>query len=85
MAQEGGKLWMIVGASRGLGKEFVNQLLARGDRVIATVRRPSLERVAETWKNQECKIYDCDMVSSPTIDVNTVNSTPACPFANTEC
>ncbi|CCU74160.1 CsgA protein [Blumeria hordei DH14] len=33
--------WLIVGASRGLGIEFVSQLLLRGDIVIATVRAPS--------------------------------------------
>jgi NAD(P)-dependent dehydrogenase (short-subunit alcohol dehydrogenase family) len=32
------KTWLIVGASRGIGLEFVRQILARGDRVIATVR-----------------------------------------------
>lgn len=33
------KSWFITGASRGLGAEFVRQLRARGDAVIATVRR----------------------------------------------
>lgn len=32
--------WLIVGASRGIGLEFVSQLLARGDIVIATARAP---------------------------------------------
>lgn len=31
---------LIVGASRGLGRGFVEQLLARGEHVIATVRKP---------------------------------------------
>lgn len=34
------QIWLIVGASRGIGLEFVTQLLARGDTVIATVRAP---------------------------------------------
>lgn len=33
------KTWLITGASSGLGREMAVQLLARGDRVIASVRR----------------------------------------------
>ena len=32
--------WFITGASRGFGRELAEQLLARGDRVAATLRRP---------------------------------------------
>ncbi|GHE28035.1 SDR family oxidoreductase [Vulcaniibacterium thermophilum] len=32
---------LVTGANRGLGLEFVRQLLARGDRVVATARRPA--------------------------------------------
>jgi NAD(P)-dependent dehydrogenase (short-subunit alcohol dehydrogenase family) len=31
---------LVTGANRGLGLEFVRQLLARGDRVVATCRQP---------------------------------------------
>ena len=31
---------LVTGANRGLGLEFVRQLLARGDRVVATCRHP---------------------------------------------
>ena len=31
--------WLITGASRGIGREFVQQLRARGEQVLATVRR----------------------------------------------
>ena len=31
--------WFVTGASRGFGRELAEQLLARGDRVAATVRR----------------------------------------------
>lgn len=33
------KTWLITGASSGLGRTMAEQLLVRGDRVIATVRR----------------------------------------------
>lgn len=33
--------WLVTGASRGLGLEFVRQLAARGDHVIATCRQPA--------------------------------------------
>ena len=32
--------WLVTGANRGLGLEFARQLAGRGDRVIATARRP---------------------------------------------
>jgi NAD(P)-dependent dehydrogenase (short-subunit alcohol dehydrogenase family) len=34
------KTWFITGASSGLGQEMAKQLLARGDRVVGTARRP---------------------------------------------
>ncbi|MFF4597613.1 SDR family oxidoreductase [Amycolatopsis sp. NPDC001319] len=34
------KTWFVTGASRGMGRELVEQALARGDRVAATLRRP---------------------------------------------
>lgn len=33
--------WLVTGANRGLGLEFVKQLKARGDEVIGTARTPS--------------------------------------------
>src|SRR6266700_832779 len=33
--------WFITGASRGMGRELAEQVLARGDRVAATLRTPS--------------------------------------------
>ena len=33
--------WFITGASRGFGRELTEQLLARGDRVAATLRTPA--------------------------------------------
>ena len=36
---------LVTGAGRGIGLEFVRQLLARGDRVIATARKPAQSTV----------------------------------------
>src|ERR1700753_2049485 len=34
------RTWFVTGASRGMGRELGEQLLAGGDRVAATLRRP---------------------------------------------
>ncbi|WP_033353668.1 SDR family NAD(P)-dependent oxidoreductase [Nocardiopsis xinjiangensis] len=34
------RTWLITGAGRGLGREFALAALARGDRIVGTVRRP---------------------------------------------
>ncbi|MFI7609709.1 SDR family oxidoreductase [Nonomuraea terrae] len=42
--------WFITGTSRGFGRELTEQLLARGDRVAATARRPEqLDDLAEEY------------------------------------
>jgi NAD(P)-dependent dehydrogenase (short-subunit alcohol dehydrogenase family) len=42
------KTWFVTGASRGMGRELVEQLLANGHRVAATLRRPEqLDDLAE--------------------------------------
>lgn len=38
--------WLIVGASRGIGCEFVRQLLDCGDHVVATIRRTLVEKAS---------------------------------------
>jgi NAD(P)-dependent dehydrogenase (short-subunit alcohol dehydrogenase family) len=44
------KTWFITGASSGLGRELAEQLLARGDRVVGTVRREdALSDLARTY------------------------------------
>lgn len=45
--------WFITGSSRGLGLELTEQLLARGDRVVATLRRPgTLAELAGRYPEQ---------------------------------
>jgi NADP-dependent 3-hydroxy acid dehydrogenase YdfG len=37
-------VWLVTGCSSGFGDEFVRQILSRGDRAVATARKP--ERIA---------------------------------------
>jgi NAD(P)-dependent dehydrogenase (short-subunit alcohol dehydrogenase family) len=39
------KVWLITGASRGLGRAFTEEILKAGDRVVAAARNP--EQLAE--------------------------------------
>ena len=41
--------WVIIGASRGIGLEFVRQLLAREERIIATVRETNAAHASGLW------------------------------------
>ena len=65
--------WLIVGASRGIGLEFVRQLLGRGDQVIATVRDP--QKASELWSlageapRGACRLLLCDVSSDESITV----------------
>jgi NAD(P)-dependent dehydrogenase (short-subunit alcohol dehydrogenase family) len=44
------KTWLITGTSTGLGRILAEKLLARGDRVIGTIRRPgTLDDLAEKY------------------------------------
>ena len=43
---------LITGANRGVGLELTRQLLARGDRVIATCRQPALAQTLQQWVAQ---------------------------------
>ncbi|MDG4663746.1 SDR family oxidoreductase [Mycobacterium sp. 236(2023)] len=47
------KTWFITGASRGMGRELVEQALERGDTVAATLRRPEqLDDLAERFADR---------------------------------
>ncbi|KAF7189726.1 putative oxidoreductase [Pseudocercospora fuligena] len=63
------KTWAIVGASRGIGAEFVKQLLDRQHNVIATTRKPISEEAQSRWPSDvRPSIYDLDILSEPSID-----------------
>lgn len=66
--------WLILGASRGIGLEFVRQLLARGERIIATVREPWASHASALWgqagsDHGRCQMYICDILSEDSIVV----------------
>ncbi len=53
MTSQASKTWFITGASRGIGRELAEQVLARGDRVAATLRRPEqLDALASRYGNR---------------------------------
>lgn len=66
--------WAIVGASRGIGLEFVKQLLARGDNVTATIRG-DLSKASNLWTfagssdQGSCRLLECDVKSDLSISV----------------
>jgi NAD(P)-dependent dehydrogenase (short-subunit alcohol dehydrogenase family) len=66
------KTWVIVGASRGIGHEFVEQLLARGDRVVATVRG----NMSTFWPKQkdQCTVLNCDVAVDKVVNVRATLS-----------
>jgi NAD(P)-dependent dehydrogenase (short-subunit alcohol dehydrogenase family) len=74
--QQAAATWVVVGASRGIGLEFVKQLLEAGHRVIGTVRNlggaGELSRVIEAQDDpKNCIMEQCDVTSSESIDVSS--------------
>ncbi|KAH7304090.1 hypothetical protein B0I35DRAFT_484758 [Stachybotrys elegans] len=57
-------VWLITGCSSGLGQEFVKQILARGDKVIATARR--LESI-ESLQNDGASTLRLDVTDEPEV------------------
>lgn len=64
------KTWLIIGASRGIGLEFVRQNVSLGHRVIATARSSSsaLDAIHQNAADR-VKVLTCDVSSSQSIDV----------------
>lgn len=66
-------IWIVVGASRGIGLEWVRQLLARGDHVLATVR--DVAKASRLWTLAgsaamgRCQLFECDVALEASINV----------------
>ncbi|OAL49894.1 NAD(P)-binding protein [Pyrenochaeta sp. DS3sAY3a] len=72
-ADQDSTTWLILGASRGIGLEFVRQLLARDERIIATVREPFASHASALWgqagsDHGRCQMYICDILSEQSIE-----------------
>ncbi|KAJ4369170.1 hypothetical protein N0V83_006254 [Neocucurbitaria cava] len=72
-ADQDSTTWLILGASRGIGLEFVRQLLARDERIIATVREPFAAHASGLWgqaggDHGRCQMYTCDILSELSIE-----------------
>jgi len=68
------KTWLIIGASRGIGLEFVRQLLEREERIFATVRDPNATHASGLWAQAgsdhgRCQMMICDVLSEDSINV----------------
>lgn len=70
-------VWMIVGASRGIGLEWVQQLLAKGHHVLASVRDPV--SASQLWAvagaaGGRCRLFECDVASELSIVVRIMSN-----------
>lgn len=66
--------WVIIGASRGIGLEFVRQLLQRGERIFATVRDLQAAHASSLWAQAgsdhgRCQMLGLDVLSEDSINV----------------
>lgn len=61
--------WLVTGCSSGLGLTFIQQILARGDKAIATTRGP-VSRIS-SLADLGAKTYSLD-VTAPEDEVNAV-------------
>lgn len=74
--------WLIVGATQGIGLEFVRQLLWRGDRVLATTHE--IEKASQLWTlaggspTASCRLVECDVTREESIIVGDAARAPAC-------
>lgn len=62
------KIWFITGSSRGLGRSLTEAVLANGDKVVATARKP--EQLNELHKKYPDQLYPLQLDVNNTDQVN---------------
>jgi NAD(P)-dependent dehydrogenase (short-subunit alcohol dehydrogenase family) len=58
------KVWFITGSSRGFGAEFVRAVLAHGDRVVATARKPEQLRALIEGHEDRARAFGLDVTDA---------------------
>src|SRR5690242_18008863 len=58
------KVWFITGSSRGFGAELVRAVLAHGDRVVATARRPEQLRALVEGHEDRARVFGLDVTDA---------------------
>lgn len=61
------KTWMITGASSGFGRRMTEKLLARGDRVAATVRKPEALDDLKALHGESLRIATLDVTNDEAV------------------
>lgn len=68
------KTWFITGASSGLGLEMTRQLLERGDRIVATVRRPGALAELQGEAGSNLRMVQLDVTDTPALRQTLVDA-----------
>ena len=55
------KVWFVTGTSRGLGRALAEEVLRRGDVLMATARKNDLQRLVDSYKDR-VKVASLDVV-----------------------
>ncbi|KJA14793.1 hypothetical protein HYPSUDRAFT_220327 [Hypholoma sublateritium FD-334 SS-4] len=68
MASNDSKVWFVTGASSGLGRAVVEYTLARGESVVATLRKPqALDDLVSKYPATQLLVLPLDVISPPAI------------------
>src|SRR5947207_12914147 len=65
MTEHGGRVWFITGSTSGLGRALVDAARFRGERVVATARRP--EALAEL-EGEDVLVLELDVTRAVAIE-----------------